>query len=76
MATRRLVKRTRTRVPEYTCLGCPLTKSHSLWCHRLCVPRNGMGFCGRVAPHAVMGRTGAAIRKHKRNKARQEAQVA
>ena len=76
MATRRLVKRTRARVPEYTCLGCPLTKSHSLWCHRLCVPKEGIGFCGRVAPHAVMGRTGAAILKYKLNRARQEAQVA
>jgi len=76
VATRRLVKRTRSRIPEYTCLGCPLTKSHSLWCHRLCVPRDGIGFCGRVAPHAVSGRTAEAILKHKLRKAGREAQVA
>jgi hypothetical protein len=53
-----------------------MTKSNSLWCHRLCVPENGIGFCGRVAPHAVMGRTAEAILKFKIEKARQEAQVA
>ncbi len=72
MATARLVKREKTRVPEYTCLGCPLTKSHSLWCHRLCTPKNGIGFCGRVAPHAVVGRTQMAILKHKVKKQRQK----
>ncbi len=76
MATRRLVKRTRTRVPEYTCLGCPMTKSHSLWCHRLCVPKDGIGFCGRVAPHSVRGRTAEAILRFKLRKAAEETQVA
>ena len=65
MSTRRLVKRERSRIPEYTCLGCPLTKSRSLWCHRMCVPKNGLGVCGRVAPHAVTGRTQQAILRHK-----------
>lgn len=76
MATRRLVKRTRTRVPEYTCLGCPLTKNQSLWCHRLCVPKKGIGFCGRVAPHAVVGRTARAIRNYKISRATERPQVA
>ena len=64
MAKRRTVKRSRG-VPEYTVLGCPLTKSHSLWCHALCTPKNGIGKCGRVAPHTVTGRTQLAILKHK-----------
>ena len=72
MARRRLVKRTRSRVPEYTCLGCPMTKSHALWCHRLCVPKDGIGFCGRVAPHGVTGRTAEAILKFKIQKAHEE----
>lgn len=76
MANRRLVKRTRTRVPEYTCLGCPLTKSHSLWCHRLCVPKEGIGYCGRVAPHAVVGRTAEAILRFKIAQGKEEARVA
>jgi len=65
MAKRRLVKRERKGVPEYTVLGCPLTKSHSLWCHALCVPKKGIGLCGRVAPHTVTGRTQMAILKYK-----------
>jgi hypothetical protein len=65
MATRRVAKRTRSGVPEYTCLGCPLTKSRSLWCHRLCVPVKGIGLCGRIAPHAVVGRTQEAILRYK-----------
>jgi hypothetical protein len=65
MANRRVVKRERRRVPEYTVLGCPLTKSHSLWCHGFCVPKNGIGLCGRVAPHTVAGRTQMAIMKYK-----------
>jgi hypothetical protein len=76
MATPRLVKRNRTRVPEYTCLGCPMTKSRSLWCHRLCVPKEGIGFCGRVAPHAVVGKTAEAILNYNIKQARLQGQVA
>jgi hypothetical protein len=78
MAKRRLVKRTKSRMPEYTHLGCPLTKSQSLWCHALCTPKDGIGICGRVAPHALIGATGEAILKFKIEKANQqtEAQVA
>ena len=65
MANRRVVKREKKRVKEYTVLGCPLTKSHSLWCHGLCVPQEGIGYCGRVAPHTVTGRTQMAILKYK-----------
>jgi hypothetical protein len=65
MAKHRVVKRERTRVPEYTVLGCPLTKSNTLWCHGLCVPEKGIGLCGRIAPHRVIGRTQVAIMKHK-----------
>ncbi len=65
MPMRRVIKRGRTRVPEYTCLGCPLTRSRSLWCHRMCVPVEGLGLCGRVAPHAVPGRTQEAILRFK-----------
>jgi hypothetical protein len=65
MANRRVVKREKRRVKEYTVLGCPLTKSHSLWCHGLCVPQEGIGYCGRVAPHTVTGRTQMAILKYK-----------
>ena len=75
MAKRRLVKRVKTRIPEYTHLGCPLTKSQSLWCHALCTPKEGVGMCGRVAPHALIGATGEAILKFKLDKAHQESEV-
>jgi len=61
MAMRRVVRRTRARVPEYTFLGCSLTKSRTAWCHRVCTPVQGIGACGRVAPHALLGRTQEAI---------------
>ena len=64
MAKKRLVKR-RSKVPEYTVRGCPLTKSHALWCHGLCTPENGVGECGRIAWHTVQGRTQMAILKYK-----------
>ena len=47
---------------EYTCLGCPLTRNRSAWCFRLCTPgEDGTGRCGRVAPHALQGRTQLSI---------------
>jgi len=68
MATRR-VRRYQRGIPEYTSLGCPLTKSHTCWCHAVCVPVGGIGFCGRVAPHSLLGRTQEAILRHRRQKA-------
>ena len=65
MSKRRVVRRGRSRVPEYRVLGCPLTKSHALWCHGLCAPKDGVGVCGRIAPHTVQGRTQMAILKYK-----------
>lgn len=73
--TKRTV-RTRTGIREYTYLGCPLTKSRTAWCFRLCVPDgDGRGECGRVAPHGLLGRTQKAIEAHnrKQRKARTEA---
>jgi hypothetical protein len=66
--TKRTV-RTRKGIREYTYLGCPLTKSRTAWCFRLCVPdANGKGQCGRVAPHSLLGRTQKAIEAHNRQK--------
>jgi hypothetical protein len=45
--------------------GCPRTKNRSNWCHAWCTPRAGIGDCGRVAPHALLGRTQQAILSHK-----------
>ena len=43
--------------------GCPLTRNLSGWCHGYCAPHEGKGLCGRVAPHALVGRTQVAIIK-------------
>lgn len=44
--------------------GCPLTKNRTPWCFAMCTPIEGMGFCGRIAPHTLVGRTKLAILKH------------
>lgn len=44
--------------------GCPLTKNRTPWCFRVCAPKDGMGPCGRLAPHSLTGRTDDAIRAH------------
>lgn len=54
--------RTRKGSPSYTYLGCPLTRNRSAWCFRLCEPdTDGIGVCGRVAPHALQGATARSI---------------
>ncbi|MEW6741752.1 MAG: hypothetical protein AB1486_03250 [Planctomycetota bacterium] len=62
--TRIVLKRRkgRRRVTFRRKWGCPLTKNATNKCFALCVPLGGMGFCGRVAGHALTGRTDAAIR--------------
>jgi hypothetical protein len=43
-------------LPDYTYLGCPMTKNRTPWCFRICRPNpDGTGQCGRVAPHTLKG---------------------
>ncbi len=51
-------------------LGCPLTNNRSSWCNAFCVPVKGYGACGRIAPHALRGRTQRAIDTFKQSKER------
>ena len=44
---------------------CPLNGHQVSWCRMLCQPVDGHGQCGRLAPHAMIGRTQAAIRAFK-----------
>jgi len=60
------------KLPDYTSRGCPLTKNSSNWCFMLCEFEDGTGFCGRVAPHSVEGRTQRAIRLYKEKHERSE----
>ncbi len=50
-----------SRLREYTVLRCPANGSQVSWCRQLCEPVDGHGWCGRLAPHAMIGRTQAAI---------------
>ena len=45
--------------------GCPLTKNRTPWCFGLCHPEEGNGFCGRVASHALTGRTLDALQAYR-----------
>jgi hypothetical protein len=40
------------------------------WCRGLCTPVEGVGQCGRPAPHAIQGRTQSAIAAYKKRAAR------
>ena len=58
----------RKGLSRYMRHGCPMTKSNTKWCYGMCKPVNGRGYCGRIAPHGLEGRTQRAIRLHKENK--------
>jgi hypothetical protein len=59
---RRLAKRSRTVI------RCPLNGLQVSWCRNLCEPIEGDGLCGRPAPHALVGRTQAAIAAYQARK--------
>jgi len=46
-------------------LGCTHTKNRSAWCYGFCKPVNGVGDCGRLAPHVITSRIQKAILSHK-----------
>ena len=56
-----------SKLPEYRSLGCVVTKNRSAWCNQFCKPEdeNGVGLCGRLAPHSVKGRTQKAIESYR-----------
>ena len=45
--------------------GCPQTKNRTPWCFGFCIPEDGLGDCGRIAPHSLIGRTDGAILRYK-----------
>ena len=57
--------RRRVRLREYTVFLCPCNGHQVSWCRGLCQPVAGRGQCGRAAPHAMIGRTQAAIAAYK-----------
>ena len=70
---RRRRRRYRGKRIDYTYLGCPLTKNNSPWCYRMCKPGpNGIGDCGRLAPHSMKSRIQLGIEKHKMDQIKKE----
>jgi len=58
--------RAKMQSPRFeTCMGCPLDRNRATWCRGLCKPLHGLGVCGRLAPHALRGRTQRAIARLK-----------
>jgi hypothetical protein len=55
----------RGRLRRHTVVRCPLNGHQVGVCRGLCTPSpEGEGLCGRLAPHALIGRTQAAIAAH------------
>jgi len=66
-------KKTRKRkFRERGALRCPPAGHQVTWCRGLCEPRDGQGLCGRVAPHALKGRTQLAIESCNRRESGEE----
>ncbi len=54
------------KLPDYTYLGCPMTKNRTPWCFRMCkIDKDGKGQCGRPAPHSFRGNIQIGIDKYK-----------
>ena len=66
-------KRSRSKLPEYRHLGCPMTRGFLLWCYGTCKPHRGVGACGRLYPWQFRGVTQKAIARHKKAKRALEA---
>ncbi len=49
------------RLREYLTLACPRYGHRITWCRQICTPNGDQGDCGRLAPHAMIGKTQAAI---------------
>jgi hypothetical protein len=54
-------KRTSIRERPFSTLSCPLNGHQVSFCRQLCEPVDEHGLCGRLAPHAMVGRTQLAI---------------
>lgn len=48
-------------LPEYRTLDCPKYGHRNTWCRLMCTPIGTKGECGRLAPHAMVSKTQAAI---------------
>jgi hypothetical protein len=51
-------------VPRHSSIVCSVSGVVSI-CRGLCEPIKGVGTCGRLAPHAMVGRTQRAIQNYR-----------
>jgi hypothetical protein len=58
-------RRRRTSFRSYTVIRCPYNGHQVSFCRGLCEPIDGHGHCGRIAAHAMISRTQAAIASYK-----------
>ncbi len=58
-------ERKRIAFRSYTTIECPYNGHQVSFCRGLCEPIEDQGHCGRIAPHAMIGRTQAAIASYK-----------
>jgi hypothetical protein len=57
------VKRKRARLRSHSVLRCLAAGHQVTWCKGLCKAVDGVGQCGRPAPHTLRGRTQLAIER-------------
>jgi hypothetical protein len=69
---RRRRKATSPRLARYAQRGCPWVRNRATWCMGLCTPLDGLGTCGRIAPHGLRGRTQTAIARIKAKESRDD----
>jgi hypothetical protein len=56
--------KSKEKQPQFRTTRCLATKGLTKWCFAVCEPKRGIGHCGRVAPHALRGRTQLAIARY------------
>ena len=54
-------------------LRCPHVRYQATWCRRMCVPVEGMGQCGRMAPHGMKDKIQRAIARRLAEEAARQA---
>ena len=51
-------------LPPFRTLRCPMVGHQATWCRFLCKPIEGIGLCGRNAPHHLRSRFQRAIENY------------
>ncbi len=60
-------------IQAYTVLPCRAGGRHMVgWCFRMCEPVDGVGLCGRTAPHAIKGHVIQAMERYYEKKREEE----